>query len=186
MICVKKTSCHKWTITDTTGTLDFTGSVDGLDGIHVADFEEPSAAIVLPNDGVYIATIITTTLDDQDQEVLTTSRFLIPDFCDLFACVKKLLLEIWCKEDICCDGCDSKKDEKKRHELNKMMAAYMSLVAIIYSKSFSYFGLTCLNDAKMKKVTEINQLYKTLKKIVENCGACKDTVAANSQPCKSC
>ena len=151
----------------------------------VTEFSNPSGTITLLSDGIYILTITTTT-GIPPEEVTTVNKFVIFDFCNLFDCVKKLLLEVWCKEDICCDGCDEKKDSKKRHELNKIMAAFQSLIAITYAQSFTYFGLTCISDARMKKVKEVNALYKTLKKLVENCGACKDTVSENTIPCKFC
>ena len=177
MFCVKKISCHKWDITETTGQVVYTGDVKSLDGTVVVSLDNPSDTVTFTSDGIYIVTITT------NQNV--TSKFVIFDFCDLFACVKKLLLEIWCKEDICCDRCDEKVDSKKRHELNKMMAVFQSLIAVTYASAFTFFGLTCLSDANMKKIGEVKMLYDTLKKLVENCGECKD-VKANTLPCKTC
>jgi len=185
MICIKKNSCHSWNLNDTIGTLIFTGTIHDYAGNLVQSIEDPGGNITLPSDGIYYVTVEIG--DVQDREVvIVTYKFVIFDFCDLLACVKKLLLEIWCKENICCDNCDEKAESKKRHEMNKIMAAFMSLIAVTYADSFTFYGLTCLTDAQMKKISEINMLYTNLTTLVQNCGACKETISYNTKPCKSC
>ena len=178
MICIKKTACHKHSVT-LTEDVEFTGTITDYAGTYSAAVT--NGVNTIPSDGIYFL-LITYTFEDE----VFTRKYVIIDFCDLFECIRKLLMEIWCAKD-CCDKCDDKEDQKKRYNLNKIMAAYTSLNAIIFKHQVAFMGQSCVTETEAKQISDAFQLWKTLKSLVLNCGECKkSTTFTSTSSCKTC
>lgn len=176
-LCIKKTACHAYSLTFLGVGGVFTGVVKTYEGTILENITEQDDSITLPNDGVFFIEITYDT---------TTEKYVVYDFCDLLTCVSGIIQGLWCKDEECCVNCDEKEDSKKRHTLNKIMAAHMNLNAIIYKNQVNFLGLSCVTANDLKNVADVYQLQKTLKGLLDNCGECKGAKIYNSKPCKTC
>lgn len=181
-ICVKKTGCNKFyvalfeekagvEINSVSIFNPITGTTTGVSN---------PKSILLPGDGVYFLII-----------VVNGKRIYYPvfDFCNIFACVKKLITDILCKDDICCQNCDEKALRQKRDELNKIIAVFMVFLGYLNQFRLNYMNVLCNTDAETYDLLEINKLYENLKKLTENCGECKANTIQSTivkSQCKTC
>jgi hypothetical protein len=182
LFCILKAACHSYTFS-LQDDVEFTGTITNHDGTFSEEISSDSPAITLPKDDIYYATITYTNPGD---ETVYTAVYPIFEFCDLFECVQGLILALWCKDKDCCDNCDDKADAKKRYTLNKMMAAYQSLMMLTNKYKTMYLGYNCTGDAEKKYIAEIYEIWKTLRALVETCGECKTSKIYHSSPCKTC
>ena len=189
--CTKRTGCHGWKI-EVNGTVDFDYSViDSFTNI-VASGNQSSLDFALVKDGIYTIEVVVS-------DTITLRKTLI-DFCDLFACVENMINFIFCKTvshltvgDPCYSSrapeeCFEKQKDKYRNELNKIMAAYLTLLMLLNKAGIEYLGFTCIADNQRKDYAEIMRVYDSLSKLVKDCGGkcAGSNTPLFSSPCKTC
>lgn len=182
--CIKRKDCHTWSIGNAAIPDDYTVKLYDMLGTLIAIYTVGVGEVVdipLPTDGIYVVQV-----NYGNTEQPNIIYYTVFEFCDLFSCVNGLINDLWCKEDICCENCDNKEDEKRRHEINKILAAYWSLTALLYRDSMQLLGMQTISSTATSQINNINSVYKTLKDLVNKCGSCKGTTVFNSKPCKTC
>lgn len=150
------------------------GSIQSVDGSFQYQFNDVSSVdITLPGDNVYMVDIRI-----QIGETITNFKFILSDFCDLFACISPLIDEIICENSECID----KDKEQKRYSALKMLTIYNLLRGKAFAYRNVFFGEECGLDAN-KSANEIKVLFDKLNQLAKECGACKKSI---NVPCKTC
>lgn len=187
------TSCHKYKISDegqcSSGKIS-TLVITNLDNSYNQTFTIDCTTsnfvdVEFPQDGIYTVTITNNLTPD-------IYTLVVYDFCDILACYKALILDIFCNEaDPCCKDCDNARKEKlklQRAEVNKLIALMGYLIAYIEKDRLSYIGIFTMDECRMLNIQEIQSIFTKIKTVTDRCGECSSKVvpAQNSTPCKSC
>lgn len=188
---ITKTGCHLYVITDShsaAGKID-TVLISNFSGTYTAEYEIDLSQgntlnITLPGDDVYTVTIT---------DNLTSNTFtdIIYDFCDLIACYRKMILDIFCNEkDPCCKECNQQElndIQFKRDELNKLNALAGSLFAYIHRDKITHMGIFTIDECRVTDIQMIMDISDKIRQILERCGECGKTITTSSPtPCTTC
>lgn len=187
------TSCHKYKISDegqcSSGKIS-TLVITNLDNSYNQTFTIDCTTtnfvdVEFLQDGIYTVTITNNLTSD-------IYTLVIYDLCDIIACYKALILDIFCNEaDPCCKDCNEARKEKlklQRAEVNKLVALMGYLIAYIEKDRLSYIGIFTMDECRMLNIQEIQSIFTKIKTVTDRCGECSSKVvpAQNSTPCKSC
>ena len=155
-------------------------------------------AIVVYNGGAeYLDT--TTFIDNvcirevvESPNIEETHSEVIYDLCDMAACIKKLILDLFCNEnDPCCNDCDPAKEKDKelyRNELNKLNALYTTFSMMIEKEKADYLNVFTMDSCREMAISEIQGLFKKINEITKRCGDCnqKTNITTTSSGCNGC
>lgn len=187
---IKRIGCHQYNVIDNqlTPTKINTVTVTNQDGSYTATYTFDTSItnfvpIVTPEDGIYTVTISNNLTSD-------VQTFVIFDFCDLIACYRKLILDLFCNEaDPCCKECNDeqkRKMEEQRAELNKMVALAGTLFAFVYRDQITHLGVFTMDECRELDLQMISDIFDKLNEITFRCGECKKTTPITPSPCPTC
>ena len=117
---------------------------------------------------------------------------VIYDLCDMAACIKKLILDLFCNEnDPCCNDCDPAKQKQKelyRNELNKLNALYSTFSMMIAKEQADYLNVFTMDSCREMMIAEIQSVFTKINEITKRCGDCdpKTNVTTPSSGCNGC
>lgn len=133
-------------------------------------------------DGVY--RVVVTGVDINGLVVAEPKEYITIVLCQLIRCVLKLITQIWCSDDPCCDDCD-KDHSVKRDQLNRIFAIAMLLVAKQYKNKVQFI----LDEETFEYETlEVQELIDKLQLLANRCGECgkTKTITKATQGCRNC
>ncbi len=187
----ERTACKSYTITtDSTSLINF--KVYDLDAtlLHTVTFSSGAGSFTLAEEGVYLV---------QFSDGITYSLY---EFCELQACLKKLIREILCPDldDPCCTNCreeDKIKRESIRKELNKLIATYGMYLGTRLDDATRFVGVFdplivpdphgtyIVDGCETELLRYIDNMIDDIKEITRRCGTDCDELTSTS-PCASC
>lgn len=185
-----KNACYDYTIIDydvTTPKIN-TITITNLDGSYTMVYTMDTSittqlSIVLPADGIYTVTITNNLTDDE-------AVYNIVELCALNECFKSLILEIMCNEkDPCCKECDDmtlRKQAALRFEMNKIVALYFMLQALLKRHYIDFTGVFIGDSCSSQDLKDINNAFMTLNELTRRCGKCQQSVSPSVKPCTNC
>ena len=168
------------TCTNTTNPLNNWFSIQVINGGTV----HPLSVVYIDN-----VCIREVTLVPELQESYTQ---VIYDLCDMAACIKKLILDLFCNEnDPCCNDCDPAKQKQKelyRNELNKLNALYSTFSMMIAKEQADYLNVFTMDSCREMMIAEIQSVFTKINEITKRCGDCdpKTNVTTPSSGCNGC
>lgn len=110
-----------------------------------------------------------------DTEKVTECEYIV-ELCDAYVCYTKLLRELLCKPDPCCDECEDKKRRKEIMENLRLMDIYFmnGLIPLVNRDRLWFFGNMNADPMRTQQITEINNVYLAFSRLAALCGnGCK-------------
>ena len=171
----RRTGCHEYTITNNSASLTVNSiTLVDYDDIVVQSglsFSGTTLDITIEEDGVYILRINYDDNDGNEQKI----DLPIFDMCDTETCVKALIRYVLCMCDDPCDFDCSNGIQKRRDEINKIIALYFAIMGYIYTDTTKYMGAIKFTDTREDYMQQVGRMVEQLKIISERCGLCEDT-----------
>jgi len=146
--------------------------------------------IILPDSGVYIVGIEweADVLDSTDISQYN-SFLVIYEYCQLQHCAQYLIDQVLCSNDPCsevCNPCNQDaiiRQQNARTELNRLVALFGTLIAMINAERIKYLGYYSYNATRADFVSKIGILMLQVNEISIRCGICTSAgVKATDNP----
>ena len=173
----QRTGCHEYTIVDNSGGLTV-NSITLIDYDEVTiqsglSFSGGTLDITIEEDGVYILNINYND-NNGDEQLMQLPIF---DMCDTEICIKAMIRYVLCKcDDPCDENCNEENDiERKRDEINRIIAMYFPIMGYIYTDTAKYLGAMDFSDARSDFMQQVGRMVEQIKVMTERCGLCEDT-----------
>lgn len=110
-----------------------------------------------------------------EREQVKECEYII-ELCDAYVCYTRLLRELLCKPDPCCEECEDKKRRKEIMEDLRLMNLYFmgGLMPLVNRDRLWYFGNMNADELRTTQITELNNVYLAFSRLSALCGnGCK-------------
>ncbi len=181
-----RTACHEYTLkveeyTNHPRTIYVKDMNENIISEYTAEIGVDLISITTPKDGAWIIE----SWYDKDGTFTLISQYPLYDLCDAYNCYMTLINSMHCPTNSECDEI-LKEEQMVREALNRLSGMMYFLDQLIRLESDSYLGIHIIEETRMSKILDVQNLFDKLELTINNCSSCCGETTSDDSECSTC